>query len=789
MCEVIAYNTGEIDGESSLNQIIPYKWYTHFPEAAGRLLSAFFIAWFKANPDEHPFSNHRDGIVPDHLFAELKKGSLEVYLNTVLPVFSATIELIKRINSHGFDDFTFYTIHQGNDFGEYKFFHTIKTGLAELVKSNPNKAVDYLNLVNPYDHRICLYLHLSTIAEGGSRLADHFVSLLNIPKVMEAGPPEAMWLPFAEAVKTTLPFLAPEIYGRIESMILGYWPELSSASDITRQLKTDGENIYVNRQGAYFYLHESGKAQWAILKTIGIDHFSSSARTRFEMLNRKFAGSVIPGPLIPSFGYVPPPILSDHAKHMSDAQWVRAIKNYSSNGVSQRRRKKSISDMHSGASGLSQVLREHTKTAPERFAKLFMQLPADANPGYGDAILHGLAENRIDIAILLPLLSRLNRERNQGFCSGFCQMVAARPELAVIDDSFELLQWYVENGPVLSSGEFEVLRIQQDIFSVDQLLDGSGGMMVLHGDRAAAIRALAYVIADCAERRVEAIALLKTRVAKENTKCIRCALSEPILYTLETLIDKSEAVDLMHSLVIRADGFDPYPLTNYHGIFLLHRLLYLFPQKCVGIVESLLQFADEKVAQLGAYFVLYQTFCSIESSGDITAFIMAKYEYRRIDAGLAAQFVAEEKSRELAVKKLTDYFDDPDEETRKSAARCFRYLRDKPLEPYRALLDSYIRSVAFGHLDYFFYEFIKSAPDCNRDFIIAIGERVLELISANTNKDLGFDMTTIGEMLNEEYAGAIDVPSFREKMLNLIDGMLQVGMYGVTQVVEEHERR
>ena len=789
MCEVIAYNTGEIDRESSLTQIVPYEWYSRFPEAVGRLISAFFNIWFTANPDEHPFSNNRrDGIVPDHIFAELKKGNLEVYLNTVLPVFSTTIERIKRVNSHRLNDFTFYTIREGYDFGEYKFFHTIKASLAELVKYNPNKALECLNLVDPYTHRICLYLHLSTIAEGGSGLAEHFVSLLNTPKIMEAGPWGATWLPFAEATKTTLPFLAPDIHRRIEAMTLGYWPELSKASDIARHLKAGKENSYTSREDAYFYLHESGKVQWAILKTIGIEHFSPSVKTRFEMLNRKFTGIAIPEPQTNIGGWVSPPILPDRAKHMSNVQWVRAIENYSGDETSKRRRKENLSEMHSGASGLSQVLREQTKVAPERFAKLFMQLSSDANAEYGDAILHGLADNRIDIAILLPLLSRLNREHNRGFCSGFCQMVAARPELAVVDDTFELLQWYVENGPVLSSGEFEVQRIQQDIFSVDQLLD-EGGMMVLHGDKAAAIRALSYVISNCAERRVEAITLLKTRVVKENAQCIRCALSEPISYMLETLIDKSEAVDLMNSLVIRANGFDPYPLTNYHGIFLLHRLLYLFPQKCAGIVESLLQFADEKVAQLGAYFVLYQTFYSIESSSDITASVIAKYEYRRIDAGLAAQFVAEDKSRELAAKKLIDYFDDPDEETRKSAAKCFRYLRDKPLEPYRALLDSYIRSVAFGHLDYFFYEFIKSAPDCTHDVIIAIGERVLELISANTNKDLGFDITTIGEMLNEEYAGAIDTPSLREKMLDLIDGMLQVGMYGVTQIVEEHERR
>jgi hypothetical protein len=84
--------------------------------------------------------------------------------------------------------------------------------------------------------------------------------------------------------------------------------------------------------------------------------------------------------------------------------------------------------------------------------------------------------------------------------------------------------------------------------------------------------------------------------------------------------------------------------------------------------------------------------------------------------------------------------------------------------------------------------FIELAPDCTRDIISTIGERGLKLISANTDNNLGFDIMTIGEMLNGEYTGAIDMPDSREKMLILIDGMLKVGMYGVTQIVEEHER-
>jgi len=445
--------------------------------------------------------------------------------------------------------------------------------------------------------------------------------------------------------------------------------------------------------------------------------------------------------------------------------------------------------MHSGAFGLSQELREQAKSAPERFTRLFMKLPVDANPEYGNAILHSLADSKVDVVILLQIFSRLNKKRNPDFCSGFCQMISARPELALVDDAFDLLCWYVENGPVPSSGELEKQRIQQDMFKIEQLLDGLGGMILLHGDRAAAVRALAYVIAHCIERREPAVEVLKARLVNEEAQCIRFALSEPVLYALETLPDRRDAIGFVEKLVKKAGNFDPYPLTSYHGVLLLHRLLYLFPKECLGLVEDLMGYPDEQIQQIGIYFAYYQTYISTDYKDRFADLLDTNKKFNYIDAGLAAQFIVEDHTKDVSIKKLIDYFNDPDEETRKSAIQCFRFLNNKPIEPYRKLLNAYLQSPAFAQASFLFYEFIKNASDYSRDIVIVVGERILELLTSNTDGDFKFDMTTIGEMLNKEYAGTCNEPESRIRILDLIDGMLQVGMYGVDQIIEEHERR
>ena len=293
-----------------------------------------------------------------------------------------------------------------------------------------------------------------------------------------------------------------------------------------------------------------------------------------------------------------------------------------------------FTNMHSGAGGLSQVLREQTKADPERFVRLFMQLPQDANTEYGDAILHGLGESKVDSAALPPLIGRLNRERNSEFCSGFCWLISARPALSAINDAFKLLLWHMENGPTSVSREAETLRIQQDMVNADRLLDGIGGIMLLHGDRAAAARALASVIAHCAERRDAAIEQLRVWAVKEQARSILCALSEPVLYAFEILSDKSVAFAILKALIERDDGFDPYPLSNYHGIFLLHRALHFFPLECENIIERLVQFSDERIAQIGAYFSFYQAFISLSYQDKPFALLGEKNQYRYIDVRL-----------------------------------------------------------------------------------------------------------------------------------------------------------
>ena len=187
MCSVASIETGGNGDATSIERLVPYGWYTEQPIAVGRILSAFFSAWFRAHPDDHPYSQNISGIVPDHLLKELRKGSLEVYLGTMLPVYLEIIERMTRADRRGTSDFTFYSIHQGYDFGSEGFLQNLRDSLVETAKHDPSKVIGYLDAIDPRIHPSCIYLHLSAIAAGGEEMANRFASLLDISGAHERG--------------------------------------------------------------------------------------------------------------------------------------------------------------------------------------------------------------------------------------------------------------------------------------------------------------------------------------------------------------------------------------------------------------------------------------------------------------------------------------------------------------------------------------------------------------------------------------------------------------------------
>lgn len=765
------------------------SWIKNAPSAAGDILRVWFETWFAAFPDDHPFKRDYQSDIDHHWLNELREKCPTAFLDATVPAFA---EAIRRIN-RSYDgeqrtDYTWYSRHEGNCYGASLFLSLLRSALTEIAKNDPNRAEEYLQLIDPAAHPAALYLHLETITANGAGLGDLLMGLCNNEDIFKAGPRRAEWFSFAHAAKSSLPFLGEVDRTIVEDCILNYWSELPYAKRAAHLLASGHpEDEHYNRTYVISKLNSNGYEQWCILKTIGPAQLSAKAVERLAMLERKFQGESVAEPLNIEARWVPPPIGEQSAKFMSDRSWLRAMSKYHDDRDSQRQKGQWWS--HSGVRGLSQVLQERTKEEPERFARLLFRLPPDVVLDYPTAILRGLAESQVALDILQKTIHYAHSQPGRPFCHGISRIFQSQPELAEDEQAFEILAWYVENGIATTEGETDKKRVEQEIVDVNQLTRRGGGIQIrgTYDDRGAAAEALAVVLWNCPSRLEKGIAILERRVAIEPLQSIRCCLMQPIYSVFRH--DVKRAAKLLYDLVVRVDGADLTPLSTNHGVNALFYVLHGSPEVGYDLLDRLLLSDEEDQHLIGAFHLFREAFYDAELAARADELISKGEIYRKLAADAAANHLPHADYRERAERQLEIFFDDPIKEIRVEAASCFRNIKDEDLNFYRPLLRKFIQSRVFEDENFSFFHLLKETREHTFEEVILSSERLLQLSDIKTKEGNSFrEMHYLDDLIIREYTAVTDRPDLRRRLLDVIDRMLELNLYGTEQIIKEHER-
>ena len=241
--------------------------------------------------------------------------------------------------------------------GEDACLSGLATALAALAGDETNDMQDVLTDLRGRDTHVANHLLLALFRGGAARYADDAISLLCAePWRFECGFSDSPRWCAIETIRSLIRHCSPENRERLEGVILRY---VSS---------------YERTKGGY-RLH--GRARFALLSAIPDELRSSGARAHARELERKFhepEGE----PRGVTGGLVTSPIKGSAADKMTDEQWLRAITKYDSEGVSAW----SDDGLRGGATELARDLGARVKDAPERFARLSLSFPPDANPAY-----------------------------------------------------------------------------------------------------------------------------------------------------------------------------------------------------------------------------------------------------------------------------------------------------------------------------------------------------------------------------------------------------------------------
>ncbi|MGM3412090.1 AAA family ATPase [Ralstonia holmesii] len=760
------------------------------PTAAVPIIQAYFEAWFEAHKEGHPFSRDESELDLEPL-AQLASEHPKAYVEATIRALAVTVVRIRQAQDAENYDGTFLCRRVGDQYSTSdKFLATFREALKSLAKSEPAVAEQFLSQLTPSSHPAVLHLHLEAIAANGIALANHLPQLFEEEHLFDAGWDGAAHQSFADAARAALPHLPVEACQRLEEKVLAYRPELSYARKLLASIRSDGDDgLYRSRGSVLWSLGISGHAEWCIWEAFDTKLFSERARDRLAELRRKFAGCRVPAPREIGAKFVGSPIPPQAITRMSDGHWLQAIRDYADKDRRGERR-----PLEGGSEQLATHLVQLTKQSPVRFASLLTRIPEDAPASYLRNILLGLSEAEaegIDSTIARAVLSAHQRA-GRPFGSEICHLISKHPKVAEDDAVFDALCWYVEFGTHQQRNTGASNQSSGQPYSIEQLISRGDELHMrgLGGQRGSAISALARVLWQLPHRKPHAWELIQRRVLDEPELEVRCTFVEVLM---PMLADNKEAcAELLEASVTHASdavGRNLLVLSSRIGVRLLSYLLYHVPGAAGRLVEHLLASTDEVLRGIGAWQVICASFYEDGYIKAADELIASSDEFRQLAADCAASAVVDGGLTKRALTCIPQYFNDPNKRVRAKAKEVFRSIPADNFAGAIPLCKQFIGSLAFDEQMSAFFSALGHATCDVSDVVISAAEKLVSAVAASGEPyRRASDLHHLQELLKNEYAATEHSPALRKRILDVIDLMLEHGMYGTDEILKAHER-
>jgi hypothetical protein len=141
-------------------------------------------------------------------------------------------------------------------------------------------------------------------------------------------------------------------------------------------------------------------------------------------------------------------------------------------------------------------------------------------------------------------------------------------------------------------------------------------------------------------------------------------------------------------------------------------------------------------------------------------------------------------------RRLNTFFDDPEEDVRKTAAEVAGALRGERLRPFSVTLAKLIESEKSSYSVPQLLIALEHAPDRVDDLLLQCSHRFIAVHRSDVTDirtRAAGDAGHVGELLVRAYAQA-ESRTIRGQILDLSDKLLELGAYGLADVVGESER-
>ena len=541
--------------------------------------------------------------------------------------------------------------------GEHACLTALAGALAELARGGSTDLRDVIAELRRRDTHIANHLILTLYAAGAVRYADEAIALLcDEPWRFQCGFADSPHWWARETIRAVLPRCTADNRERLEAAILHYVPRYERTSRGYQQ---------------------SGQAQFALLSVIPDDLRSHRANARFKELERKF-GEPEGEPCGISGGLVGSPIKEDAAEKMTDDQWLRAIARYRSED-----RMHFTSDGVTGGAGqLAQVLEKKTKEEPDRFARLSLRFPVDANPVYLDRTLAGLksatAASELKLQVCRKAFAESRRPCGQSIADVLGSIADGLP-----NDAIGMLHWLATEHDDPATELWQV--------------DAGGGGKYYNGDihttginttrGRAAIAVWDLILSDATY--VERFRPTLDRMIRDPSASVLSCVAE----TLRAVAYRDPALGMLLFRGMNLSEDRLLATCHVYGFIrdgLRDSFVELRP-----IVERMVRSSEPEVCEAAARLASLAILVDQNAEDLLDEALHRGARHRLGVAQIASANIAIPECRRWSEEMLAALFNDDDASVRSEAASCFRQLKDEVFDKYGDLIAAFCDSNAF----------------------------------------------------------------------------------------------
>lgn len=572
------------------------------------------------------------------------------------------------------------------------------------------------------------------ILEGGTRLKSGYLS-------------DSNWLS-REVIEAIAPRVSDEVHALLEKEL--------------RDLRVPHEH------GRWF-----GYRAFKFLSALDHDRLSPIGSRRLAEYQRKFGLEVPPPPTGIITYIVGSPINAHATGKMSNKQWLRAMAKHDSDD-------RGWDGSLGGARELSQMLQARTAEDPLRFAGLAMQMAARTNAAYPSAILQGFGEATIPTeaqpAVFDAIRHIMSLELSE--CDRWLGWSVRR----LLDDTpldlVEMLKDRALHAPDPEDNSPIFTRQGNDRPGRDLR---QNGINTARGSLAEELGDL--LIHDADGERTAAVSPHLVALASDPALSVRSCVAHTI------------AACFRHARPTAYEAFDR--LIDTDDILLAsskinHLMIYIGnvdPDRIDPVIDRMLKSDDPEVKHAG---------------GNMAAFAALQWERPQlmdrvlagdIDVRTGAALVCSARvdcaaNSELVLATLRHFMHDDDDDIRKAVGQLASHLRGRSLRPFASFLADLIASPSYVHATPQLLISLQEAPDKVDDLVDLAAHRFLDIYGndvADMRTSAARDARYISDLVVRGLAQTRDKKRI-SALLDVLDRLVELGVYGVDRAIEHAER-